>query len=278
MKISAIIVLYNPSEILSKCIEAIINQVDKVFLVDNSNYRQDGFTDNSKITYVPLNENRGIANALNVGFELSIKWRAAWVICLDQDSIVPSDIIVHFNSIVENDESIGMVGPNYKKNEDDIVRECDSVENVDSIITSGSFVRVNAYVSVGGFKDLLFIDSVDTEFSWNLITNKWRILQVNSVVMEHNLGHDAYDIKIFGHRLITVTNHNRIRCYYIARNSLYVGHLYKSKLPKYAKPYCNKWLKHLIKVILFEEDKIMKCLSIYNGVKDYCNNRMGKVI
>lgn len=282
MNVNAIIVTYAPKlDLLRACIESVVAQVRHVYIIDNSetDYLQHHLQyPREQLTYISMGGNYGIATALNRGFSLCIESGADWVLCLDQDSILPTHSVECFARIASTDTHIGMIGPVFKNNESDIVTESKSIDEVDKLITSGSFVRVSAYLGVGGFKDDLFIDSVDTEFSWNLILHQWRLLRVNSIVLEHNLGENAFTIKLFGCRCATITNHNHYRCYYIARNSLYVWSLYKDTLPIYAKEYKYKWFKLLLKVLLFEKHKYKKCKSILLGVRDYHQHVMGKYI
>lgn len=70
---SCVVVAYNPDIDVIKNILSYIHYFDKLFVIDNSNL------DNVKLfepliqefglEYIPLLDNTGIANALNVGFE-----------------------------------------------------------------------------------------------------------------------------------------------------------------------------------------------------------------
>lgn len=78
MKLGALIVLYNPTvEQIKNCINA-SNYFDKLVVIDNSENEITYIEDTDKIQYMKMNENIGLAKALNIGFaklnELGYKW------------------------------------------------------------------------------------------------------------------------------------------------------------------------------------------------------------
>ena len=86
----------------------------------------------------------------------------------DQDSHPSSDYVDRFRKILGcMDNTIGQIGPLYTmKNRRNNISE--TIETCEEIITSGAFISKEAFSVVGGYKEELFIDSVDTEISWNL--------------------------------------------------------------------------------------------------------------
>lgn len=282
MKVAAIYVTYNPDWVqFEKSLSIVYDQVDSVIIVDNSEEcDQDRFNQldlkYQRCRTVLFKENRGIAAALNKGFEVADSLQCDWALCFDQDSEPGGDIVQHYLKFIGTKSDIGQVGPLFAKNSEDRVVAGTGYEVVDSLITSGSMVNMQAFKEVGGFKEQLFIDSVDTEFSWNLMVHGFVSYRLNSVVLQHNLGVGAFDVCFMGKRLMTVTNHNYLRCYYIARNSLWVARNYMKDLKQYAGPYRMKWIKLLIKILLFESDKARKIKYVMYGVRDCNRNIFGK--
>ena len=90
--IAAIVVLYHPDqEAVERLLSSLIGQVNTVFAIDNtpgSTPTRLAFLDafGEPVSYVPLGENRGIAEAQNIGIELSMKGGYSHVLLLDQDS------------------------------------------------------------------------------------------------------------------------------------------------------------------------------------------------
>jgi GT2 family glycosyltransferase len=64
-------------------------------------------------------------------------------------------------------------------------------------MTSGNIVNLDAYEKVGGWKDWMFIDCVDTDFCMNLHKHGYKVLRLNKVIMEHHLGDRTFP-KLFG--------------------------------------------------------------------------------
>ena len=73
-------------------------KVDEIIVVDNGSTNE---TINmlkaleDEITVIYLNENKGIASALNKGIDYSIKKGYQWVLTFDHDSIVTEDMIIN---------------------------------------------------------------------------------------------------------------------------------------------------------------------------------------
>lgn len=279
MKTAALYVVYNPDiEYLRKSIIAISKQVKQVIVVDNSdngkNY-SDLFTNiDNRICLLVQNGNVGIATALNVGCRKAIELGFDWVITLDQDSLPCDNLVDTFEDFINKrqEDKIGAVGPSYTLDHFTTNEIC----RVNTLITSGCLLNLSAFKLVGGFKDELFIDAVDTEYSWNLRKNGYKLYKFGNVTLEHHIGNNSYDIRILGKRLTTVTNHNFIRCYYITRNSLKISRDYKNIFPKEARFYRKKGIKLFINVLLFERDKKNKIVAICKGYRDFRKGVLGK--
>ena len=92
MKLAGIVVWYNPTEKEKKSIFSYLSCLEKLYIFDNSNNRND-ITKNLKIEYIYKGENAGIAKALNVGARKAIEEGYKWLLTLDQDSKITESII-----------------------------------------------------------------------------------------------------------------------------------------------------------------------------------------
>ncbi|MDQ5922985.1 MAG: rhamnosyltransferase, partial [Bacillota bacterium] len=94
--VAAIIITYNVENDFRLRINKLKGKVDEIIVVDNGSTNE---TINmlkaleDEITVIYLNENKGIASALNKGIDYSIKKGYQWVLTLDHDSIVTEDMI-----------------------------------------------------------------------------------------------------------------------------------------------------------------------------------------
>lgn len=276
MKLAVVVVFYFPSEDNIKNIDKYLDEVDKVFVVDNSDDEIDRIKSTEKIEYIKFKENKGIAFALNEGAKKACDLNFKWLLTLDQDSKITKKNIIDLKNFLENtkEKRIGLVAPfqdiglPYEKSDEEYE------ENIE-LMTSGSVLNLDAYLKIGGFKDWLFIDCVDTDYCLNLHKNKYQVLRLNNIIMKHSLG----DLKL--HRFLGKTydcfNHNPVRRYYIVRNNLYIYEMYHELYPE----YCNHLIRcqkgQVKRILFFEKDKFKKLKMMYKGYKDYKHGVKGRI-
>ena len=82
MKLAGLVVLYNPKENIMDTINNYINEVDVLYLIDNSNSDNSNLFRNEKIKYIPNKSNLGIAVALNMGAKKAIKDGYDWLLTM----------------------------------------------------------------------------------------------------------------------------------------------------------------------------------------------------
>lgn len=277
MKIAAVVVFYNPTDKNIKYIDTYKKVIDKIYVVDNSDDDLIRIKNNKKVEYIKLNNNEGIAKALNIGAKKAIEEKYEWLLTLDQDSKITSDNIekmIDYLKSHKNDKTIGLVSPyqDINTNEDKSKLE---VEEMIEVMTSGNIINLKAYQKIGGWKDWLFIDCVDTDYCMNLRKNNYQVLRLNNIVMKHELG----NLKV--HKLFNKEypcfNHNPVRRYYIVRNNLYINELYKDIFPEYCKKLIRIQKGQVKRIIVFEHDKLKKLKMMYMGYKDYKRGIKGKL-
>lgn len=290
MKISGVVVLYNPDKKVLDNIKTYINLLDNLYVVDNSPIPNDNskkFRD-KKIKYISNNGNKGIAFALNVGADLALKNGSEWLLTMDQDSSFQNGSLekmisflkeINKNTIMSESldlsyDKIGILSAlqRTKLNKND---KLSGVSYPLVVMTSGNLVNLKAYKKIKGFKDWFFIDAVDFDFCLNLKKNGYEVIQMNTAELNHNLG-DTTEKKILG-KTIYVTNHNPVRRYYITRNRHYLYDLYKDDYLDYCVLELSRTKHELIKIILFEKDKIEKLRYIYKGYRDYKKGIKGEL-
>lgn len=281
-KVFAGIVTYNPQiERLKNNITAICDQVITLVIVDNGSANVSevkNLVDDFPNTILIQNEdNKGIARALNQIMEFS-KREADWVLLLDQDSVAPEGMIEQYKQMIALDKVAIICPLIFDNNSRNLKTVENSVDVVGICITSGSMNNVRVWEKLGGFDEELFIDSVDNEYCIKLFFAGYKIYRNNKVLLNHELG------KTEKHVIKSTTNHNAIRRYYIARNSIYVSRKYhwvcKEKNANYKEAVI--FLDHLIDPIriiirqlqfilliaLYESDKKNKIKSIITGMRD----------
>lgn len=275
IKVAGVVVLYNPTEHDIKNINTYIQDIDKLYVMDNSsseNYNR--LPKNKKIEYIFNGENLGIATPLNKAAEKARKEKYSWLLTMDQDTKFPKGIIKKIKERIENTncEDIGIVTP-WHRTKLKIAKSKEKIDYPLDVMTSGNFVNLNIHKKIGGFKEWLFIDGVDMEYCLNLHKNHYKILRYNDIEIEHNLGNIIY--KKFLWKNLLITNHSAMRRYYQMRNYHYIKDMYVNDFPD----YCNTLVKikaTVVGIIFFEDNKIEKLKAYYKGYVDYKSKKRGR--
>lgn len=265
-KIIAGIVLYNPDLTrLSENIDSIINQVQAVVMFDNgSNNIEDIIKlvkKYPKLVLLKSDTNVGIAAALNRIFEFSInEYSPSYILTLDQDSISPPNIISSYKKYLN--KNVGILTPKIKDiNAGDLDKPNGNVEEIEECITSAALTNCEAWKSVNGFDESMFIDNVDFDFCNRIRKKGYRILRINAVTLTHEIGHIKVYRTPFGK--IFVKNHSSFRKYYIARNTIYMARKNGKSLDVFLSYL--RVVKQMLLVLFFEKSKVDKELSLIKG-------------
>ncbi len=281
--ICAGIVLYNPEiDRLQENIEAILPQVDMVYLVDNASNNLEEirfcFAKNESIRLIENATNRGIAAPLNQLCRAAENDGFDWIVTLDQDSVAFEDMVQAYRPYVERENTAILCPLVVDDREETTIRsyELPEIESVSRCITSGSLTNLFIWRKVGGFDERMFIDCVDFDYCTNVILHGYDVLRVNAARLHHRLGH-ATEIHAFAHigrllhkdrlkQAVYTYNHSPLRTYYYARNSLYYSKKYKGKID--AKTERKVYVKWLVLKLLFEKQRLAKLSAIIRGRSD----------
>ena len=159
---------------LKENIDAVIIQCTHLYLVDNGSGNVDEVKgllnqyNQSKISILWNRENQGIAKALNQLTSAAQKEGFDWILTLDQDSVVPSNIVGEFEKYINN-SSVGILCPIIcDRNKDEEIKINEDCTEIDECITSGSLLNIKAWSEIGGFDERMFIDGVDFDICYRL--------------------------------------------------------------------------------------------------------------
>ncbi|MCI8346512.1 MAG: glycosyltransferase [Bacilli bacterium] len=277
IKIAGIVTLYNPTDQDIKNINTYLDDLDKLYIIDNTEGKDNKkrIPKNEKIKYQFKNENVGVATALNMGAEFAIKEGYSYLLTMDQDTTFKPGVMEKLKEVMRSTDmkDIAIVTPwhNTKLLDQKPKEEFDDPHDV---MTSGNILNLDIWKKLGGFKDEFFIDGIDIEYCLNIHKNGYKILRVNSVEIDHNLG-DIFYKKIRG-RLFLCTNHAAFRRYYIMRNYHYICDMYQDYDPKYCYSLVSQ-RHNMIGVLLFEKDKYRKIKNYIKGYLDYKKGIKGKI-
>jgi rhamnosyltransferase len=186
------------------------------------------------VVLIRLEENRGIAAALNLG----VRHLAAeghdysWVLTLDQDTVLhPGAIRTVLSSLDRVDGSTraacGVVGLRHEpvhlprgpwrwavghRSVGELEHE---LRDTPLLITSGNLVRREVAEAIP-YEESLFMDQVDHAFCATVRSHGWRVLEYTDVLMDHQIGKA---VEVRGRKVRYETGQ---RLYYIVRNSTFL--------------------------------------------------------
>ena len=268
-KICAGIVSFCPEiSRLKQSLQSVTAQAEKVFVVDN---HSENLSEVKKlvmsfpnVALLENEQNNGIAKALNQMCELAEKEGYEWILTLDQDSLIPKDLLKIFQNYL-SEEKIGIICPAvYYEGWEKKAESRPPTEYVSACMTSASLTKIQAWKEVGGFREEYFIDYVDNEFCMKLRLHQYKVLRINGCQMHHQLG-DSGIKKIFGLKL-HYSRHSPLRLYYMARNNYAFIREYAKSLPL-LKEYL-KLVYVLLLEFLFSKQKRKAIRFIRYGLRD----------
>lgn len=285
--IIALVSLYNPDETVKKNILQISDQVDTVFLCDNSSRNNKTmFIQIPKVRYVFNGKNLALSSAFNKVLKNTdiFDWSDNdFVIFFDQDSSIKpghiNSLICEYKFLYSQGYKVGCIGPVYFNrsiNKLAIPRIKEKISPnsyiVKSIITSSMIVKYSTLKEINFWNENLFLDLADWDLCWRLMAKKYICIETKAAILSHAVG-DGYKRFAF----FKVAQSSVIREYYQTRNYLYL--LFKPYVPfKYKLGFIrNLLIRPILHYFVFEDGK-KRLQYVFDGYKDYRNGYFGEYI
>lgn len=166
-------------------------------------------------------ENLGLAAALNqgVGQVPKLDPAARFVFLLDQDSVPLSgclqELLKSYDLLAQRGENVGAVGPHLQ---DQVTGQFHGFHQMTrwrwrrvfpvpslgvptqciNLNGSGTLVRVDLFVEMGGLDESLFIDHVDTEWGFRMVSRGYSLWGIPSAIMQHQMGQSSIRFWLVG--------------------------------------------------------------------------------
>jgi rhamnosyltransferase len=268
--------LYFPDETdVIKNIESYIEYLSVLFIIDNTGKKAGNvtkkFENYQKVIYISNSQNEGIPVSLNKAAAMAYQRNCRWLLTMDQDSFFEEEAgkryFTSFEKDFYNKEDIGIVSPAHFN---EMVKDKqDYYSDLLSVLTSGNLVQLSIWKQVKGFDERLFIDEVDHEYCYRLKMAGYRIVQFNTIFLQHQLGkkNTGGYLGVISRRTRTI--HSPERIYFMVRNYLYVKRKYKRAFPDEFRQR-NKAVLTAVKNNLFFSGKFWSNFkSILRGYKDF---------
>lgn len=271
--IAAVVVLYNPGAGFLGNLESIKDRVAALFVVDNSDSGESPLLAElmaqKNVTLIRNSGNNGIAAALNQAARAAVDRGFEFLLTLDQDSRPHPGMIEALLSC--HDPSVGLVAPLLLTRPGQAPPDGGGCRPVLTAMTSGSLLRLDAYLQAGPFRDEFFIDFVDIEYCLRLHTQGYKVIQAEKACLAHAVG-----TRIGPGTWFSVTTHSPLRKYYKTRNRLQVWKEYGRLHPRYVWRDRFRFLLEFGRLLLFEPERREKLTMMWRGWRDYRRGRFGK--
>lgn len=265
-------VLYNPNESVLTNLNSYSNCVDVSIVVDNSDTKNEIsqlLKNDPNFIYIDMDGNKGIAAALNKGIEYLNSKNIDFALTMDQDSLFPTKYYPNILKLVNKYKTdYSVIGLNFNQDNGGL----DEIIEVPYWITSGNFVNISDFMSVGGFMNELFIDYVDFELGYKFKKNGFKICYLKDFSLKHTIG-NPIEIHLFG-KTYYAMNHSLIRYYYRYRNAYYLYHFVDRQFFK--KEYYKEMIVNTLKMLIYEKNQKVKFSMIRKGIQDAKCKKMGK--
>lgn len=282
----------------------LLPQVDMLVVVDNTPEPEDGPEPAmeelgacaAKVRVVRLGVNVGLASALNKGIEIALVEGCSYVLLSDQDSLPAEDMVEKLidGAVARSDagERVGCICPTYFDRVTGQVFPfqvqlpgrlfytsalCETGTHTIEVltaITSGSLIPASAFPVVGGMRDDLFIDYVDTEWCLRARSLGFKVYGTSLARLEQHLGDETFRIWLFGWR--PYSSYSPQRIYYRIRNFLlllWMGHIqwqWKVRASAY-------WLTNIYAYVLFSPGRRRNLGMVARAILDGISRRAGEL-
>lgn len=237
-----------------------------------------------KIHWIMNPTNIGLASAQNQGIEYGLIAEFSFILFLDDDSILTQGSIQPMKDFLQSHSDYGLVAPNIIHVNSKriqkypiihstgmIIRKSfvmneDFIENISTVIASGSLIRSHCFDEIGKMRDEYFIDSIDIEFCLRLRAKGWKIAILQNAELQHKLGEEKEISTPLGQ--IYPTNHSPLRRYYMTRNRIWTWKLYGLKFPFWFLYDVGNFIFDVIRFTLFDNKRVKKVKMLGRGIVD----------
>lgn len=266
MPVLAVVVAYHPnaSELHSN-IDSFLEDVSHVLLWQNSPV----MFSHPKVELCGDGTNRGIAVALNYAWKYAKEKGYDWILIMDQDSKWV-DFHAHLVQACSDGAPEGILTARMA---DEPAKEGFTVVN--SIINSGTMVRVKTIDAIGGWNEDFKVYGVDVEFYLKALSKGYKAYQLSEGCLVHNLGYKEKH-RLLG-RTYTTINYSPQRLYEIYRNHWIVIRQY----PEVASDIKDLFITSCYKtwfprMLLGEKNRPAKLWAIIRGTWDGLTYKIDK--
>jgi rhamnosyltransferase len=293
-ELASITVTFNPDLSILKRQLSALQEVGRIILVDNASepaILRDVRDLVSKFTGVELIENssnEGLAAALNSGVARASSFQGRYraVLLLDQDSVftadVPGRLLSALNQVQAETGTLCCVGPVLVDPDTKLAHGFHYIENgwlwsraypaadappfeLANLNGSGTTMSLEMVERIGEFDAAMFIDHVDTEWSFRVASRKFGLFGIPWISFYHRMGESGRRIWLFGWRVWP--ERSPLRHFYLYRNTIWL--LRREYVPAIWKAWAVVKMVLTLFIVTISDRRRSKQLGmIWKGVMD----------
>ena len=257
--------------------------LEKLWVIDNTEAdlqnHLEHFNGYSNVEIIQDGCNKGIGARINTALKLAEQTGGLWLLTMDQDSSFSVSNLVAYTSMVGKinvQEKIAVVGVRFNHEEKQPDKNIVLRDDI-NLITSGSCINLRAVKEIGYMNEELFIDEVDSDFTYRAVAAGWQVMVCDGIYMRHDLGERKLVRSLATGKLSNRGIHSPVRLYYMTRNYLWVKKKYRAFFPELFRAR-SKQLFHMFKNnLLYNRQKIQVLRMILKGYLDFKRNKLGKL-
>lgn len=286
MQISAVVTTFRPDDGFPDRVGRIRSQVGSVVIVDDGGCgvnvgKLNGWFAGEKDVSLHHNAlNIGIAASLNRGVAVARRKGFQWILTLDDDSVVRSDMVEKLIKGLKGirlKKPLGIIGMSWET-PDEIDRwkpagKKGMYREKRGIITSGSLFSLETYDCVGPFREEFFIDSVDLDYCLRAREKGFAVIRLEEPGFTHSIGTSR--VRRFMGFPVLVEDQKPFRIYYGYRNSTVLALEYLWKEPLHSIAAAVEQTKKFFRIALFERNKREKLVHAARGLRDGWRRNLG---
>jgi len=290
-KSCAIVVTYNPDITALLKLLGQLNKETGFLVIDNGSPEIEKLAKSITVyerctKLIRLDQNEGLAKALNLGINWAMENGCDYVLLFDQDSSLCDLFVsrlISSHKIVSQHSSKGIaaVGPRiinpqtmrqtpFKLFNRLMLRSDRSFANskthfvADFLITSGTLLALKHIGEIGLMKESYFIDNLDLEWCFRAKSKGFDLVGTDDAVLYHSIGERSLNPLVSAGLM---AQHKPSRTYYSSRNRT---HLYSLSYPPIGWKL-RDMIRFFIKacwLILSSSDRKLYWLNIRSGIRD----------
>ncbi|MET0050067.1 MAG: glycosyltransferase [Candidatus Thiodiazotropha sp.] len=294
-RIIAVTVTYNVDPAFETALESVLDQVERVVIVDNSTQTSSrewlqslAQTLGGRVQLILNQGNLGLAKAQNIGIVAALEQGAEWILLMDDDSLAEPGMVRHLHDALSSHDlhpATRILVPRYQ--EQAVVREARYVtapggrfttprfaiedfhhqpviKNLFIAISSGSLIRADLFRELGLIREAFDIDYLDVDFCLRTLRKGYRIVAVGDAVLRHHLGAQT-EHRFLGRRF-WAWNHAPRRRFTIYRNRTRIWREYLFRLPGFVLYDLLATAQDLFRILMFEQDRGAKLWAVLRGM------------